>query len=109
MNYCSNTYMRFYELFGIVLYIFKYFIPILIIIYGTFDLFGIVIKIKDKKNNNLKKFFIRIVSGIIIFFIPTIIIEIFERVGLDKTEYSCMYNCVLDINKCDYQEESDKE
>ena len=44
----------------------------------------------------------RLLSGIIIFFIPTLIIIVFESIGLDKTDYSCMYDCVLDVNKCDY-------
>lgn len=105
MNYCSETYMKFYELFGMILLFFKWFIPLLIIILGTFDMFNIVINTKKEKNNEkLKKFFKRIIAGLIIFFMPTIIITIFERIGLDKTKYSCMYNCILDITKCDYIE-----
>lgn len=100
MNYCSNNFVRFYELFGLVLLLIKCFIPLLIIVFGTFDFFGLVIKNKENKSN-VNKFIRRIVVGIIIFFIPSIIIEIFESVGLDKGEYSCMYNCVLDISKCE--------
>ena len=101
MDYCSNSFVRFYELFGIILLFFKCFIPLLIIIFGTFDLFGLVLKSKER---SIKKFILRIISGIIIFFLPTLIIIVFERVGLDKGDYSCMYNCVLDINKCEYKD-----
>ena len=45
MNYCGYNFMKFYELFGIILLIFKCLVPLFIIIYGMFDLFGIVIKI----------------------------------------------------------------
>lgn len=102
MNYCGNDFIKFYELFGIILLLIKCIIPLLIIIFGTMDFFGIVIKNKDNKKN-INKFIRRIVVGIIIFFIPSIIIEIFDRIGLDKSEYSCMYECVLDISKCDYK------
>ena len=103
MNYCSDNFVKFYELFGIILLLIKCFIPLLIIIFGMFDFFGIVIKNKDNKKN-INKFIRRIVVGIIIFFIPSIITIIFESVGLNKKEYSCMYNCVLDISKCEYNE-----
>ena len=98
MNFCSQTYMNFYELFGILIMIFKYFIPFVIILFGTIDLFKSITNIKEKKKhtNRLIK---RIFVGILIFFLPTIIIEIFDRVGLDNTEFSCMYECVLEY-KC---------
>ena len=100
MNYCGSNFIKFYELFGIVLLLIKCFVPLLIIVFGMFDFFGIILKNKDNYKN-IKKFIRRIISGIVIFLIPTIIIEIFERVGLDKSEYSCMYNCVLDISRCE--------
>ena len=44
-----------------------------------------------------------LIVGIVIFFLPNMITIIFERTGLDNNEYSCMYDCVLDINKCEYK------
>lgn len=106
MYYCNGNFMRFYELAGIVLLIFKCFVPLLIIVFGTFDLLGLVIKSKEK-DNKIKRFIIRIIAGIIIFFMPTIILTIFDRVGLNKAEYLCIYNCVLDIKKCEYIEKEE--
>ena len=100
MNYCGVNFIKFYELFGITILLIKCFIPLLIIIFGMFDFFGVVIKSKNNLKN-IKVFIRRIIVGVIIFFIPTIIIVIFESIGLDKNEYSCMYNCVLDISKCE--------
>ena len=99
MDFCSKTYMNFYELFGIIIMIFKYFIPFIIILFATIDLFKSITKPKEK-NKYLKKIFIRILAGTIIFFLPSIILEIFNRVGLDNTEFSCMYECVLEY-KCE--------
>lgn len=95
MNFCSQTYMNFYELFGIVLMIFKYFIPFIIILIGTIDLFKSITNIKEKKKH-ITRLLKRIIIGVLIFFLPSIILEIFNRVGLDNSEFSCMYKCVLE-------------
>ena len=95
MNFCSQTYMNFYELFGIVIKIFKYFLPFVIILVGTIDLFKSITNIKEKKKY-IKRLIMRIIVGVLIFFLPSIILEVFNRVGLDNSEFSCMYKCVLE-------------
>lgn len=102
MPYCNEDLMDIYRIIGIVVLISKIAVPLLIIVFGTFDIFHSVIKPKDEKSKNKIKLFIkRIIAGLIILFMPNIILTIFERVGLDKTEYSCSYNCVLDISNCE--------
>ncbi len=99
MNICSNNFMGIYKIVGIFLYIFKFAIPFTIMIYGSIDLFIAVIKpVKEKMFKKIKTFIRRIILGIAIFFLPSIILYVFNSIGLDSYKYSCMYNCVLDLN-----------
>lgn len=101
MDYCSEKFIEIYRLIGIIILIFKLFIPLIIIVYGTFDIFMFIIKIKNKESKErLKLFLKRIIAGVVIFFIPNIILTIFESIGFNKDDYACMYNCTLDITKC---------
>ena len=101
MEYCSNNLMSFYELIGILILIVKCFIPLIIIFFGTFDIISYIINIKkDNAFDKIKHFIKRVIVGIIIFFLPTIIIYIFEQIDFDESLYTCAYECVLDIKKC---------
>lgn len=95
LDFC-NTSAGIWRLVGLALMIFKICIPILIIVLGMVDLGKAVVGSKD---DDIKKaagaLARRAIAGIVIFFIPTIIIAIFD-VAVDKTELdnqwkSCLY------------------
>ncbi len=99
MDICNKDFMTVYGLIGMLLKILKIGVPIIIIGLGTFDLYQAVV---SSENDALKKKSIRliwrIVAGIIIFFLPSLILFLFDAVGLDHSEASCAYNCILDNN-----------
>ena len=96
MIFCNDQLIEIYKIFAIILSIVKLFIPIILIIYGTIDLFFVIIKGK-KENfyNSIIKFVKKILVGIFIFFLPSLILLVFNSIGFNEKPYSCMYNCVL--------------
>ena len=64
---------------GIVLWIFKIAIPVIIVIMGIMDLGKAVTASKDDEiKKAMKQLMIRLISGVLIFFIPTIIMFVFR-------------------------------
>lgn len=64
---------------GIVLWIFKIAIPVIIVIMGIMDLGKAVTASKDDEiKKAMKQLAVRLVSGVLIFFIPTIIMFVFR-------------------------------
>ena len=89
------------KIFGYILIIAKVAVPILIIGFGTFDLYKAAMD-KDEKaiTKQAKTLLIRIITGIFIFFIPTIV-EVFFSLSSkwnmsENTEYQTCASCVLD-------------
>lgn len=66
-KFCSNlSLLEMLEFFGIILKFFLMIIPLIIIIYGTFDFFKLLIT--DEKKN-IKLFLKRVISGMLMFFL----------------------------------------
>lgn len=64
---------------GIVLWIFKIAIPVIIVIMGMMDLGKAVTASKDDEiKKAMKQLMVRLISGVLIFFIPTIIMFVFR-------------------------------
>lgn len=85
-NFCSNSdILELLEFLGAILKIFLMFIPVIIIIYGTFDFFKLLIT-EEKKNINL--FLKRTVSGILIFFLVPFVKFIFY--SFDVLDNNCL-------------------
>ena len=107
MNLCNEDLMSIYELIGIVFKILKISIPLIIIAFGILDFYKSVVSVDDIK---IKKSAIilskRVVAGILIFLLPSIILFIFDSVGFDKQSSSCIYSCVLDTNNCNSSQEN---
>lgn len=86
--------------FGYILLIAKVCIPLLIIGFGTFDLFKSVVD-KDEKSlsKQLKQLGIRIISGFVVFFIPNIIYAIFGLSDalnvIEGEQYKACASCLL--------------
>ncbi len=96
------------KIFGYILIIAKVAVPLLIIGFGTFDLYKAAMD-KDEKalTKQTKTLLIRIVTGIFIFFIPTIV-DVFFSISSkwnmsENTDYQTCASCVLnptDTSRC---------
>ncbi len=88
-----------FRLFGYLLLIARILIPLIIIIMGSLDIFKAVYGQDDKAlGKQLKVLVWRIIGGLTIFFLPTIVNAFFE-VGSDVTDdedYKTCANCLLD-------------
>ncbi len=72
-DFCQST-KDIWSLVGKILGVFKIVIPLLVIIYGMIDLGKAVVASKDDEiKKAAKQLLIRIIAGICIFFVPTIV------------------------------------
>lgn len=101
----ENDIKKVFRLFGYVLMIAKICIPLIIIIMGTFDIFKAVYGQDDKAlGKQLRILVWRIVGGLTIFFLPTIVGAFFKISSdidvTEKEDYKICANCLLDpLNK----------
>ena len=89
---------------GWIVFIVKVAMPILIIIYGILD-FGKAVTGGDTKNikDSFSKFGIRVIAGLIIFFIPTIVMWVFKLVTEYKNQagkFEVCQTCILSPWNC---------
>ena len=94
------------KLVGWVLTLFKVAIPLIIIAMGMFD-FGkaVVAEKEDEIKKQTKRLIYRVVAGIVIFCVPSIVMFIFEQVGDYSTEkdaaaFQVCEDCLLRPSKC---------
>lgn len=90
---------------GYILFIAKIAIPLIIIVVATFDLFKSVVD-KDEKSlgKQIKIIIMRIVAGIFVFFLPTIVYALFnlsaELKIVDDAKYQGCATCLLKPTEC---------
>jgi len=90
---------------GYLLFIAKIAIPLIIIVVATFDLFKSVID-KDEKSfgKQLKIVLMRLVAGIFVFFLPTIVYALFnlsaELKIVEDAKYQTCVTCLLKPTQC---------
>ncbi len=101
-NPCDeNSMKKVLRFFGYLLMIAKVCIPLLIIGFGTYDLFKSVID-KDEKslNKQLKVLGVRLFAGLFVFFIPNLVYAVFglsEKLNLiEQDKYKTCVSCLLD-------------
>lgn len=106
-NICNNNdFLSAIRIFSVLVSISKIVIPLLIIILGMID-FGKAVVSKDDKgiNKSTKVFIRRIIAGISIYFIPTIILSLFSTLEISDIYQSKNFkkctDCLLDTNKCE--------
>ena len=94
------------QMVGYVITIFKVGIPLIIIALGMFD-FGkaVVAEKEDEIKKQTKRLIYRVVAGIVIFFIPSLVMFIFEQTGNYQTEtaqadFENCENCLLRPGDC---------
>ena len=109
-NPCDENSIRMVmRLFGYILLVARIAVPLIIIGFGTFDLFKSVVD-KDEKSlgKQIKQLGIRILAGLIVFFIPNIVSVFFsmsDKLNIIETDqYKTCYNCLLKPTTCDVTE-----
>ena len=89
--------------FGYLLLIAKVAVPLLIIGFGTFDLYKAIIGSDEKAlGKQTKQLIIRVIAGLIIFFLPNIVYAIISN-KLSTTSlanFKCIATCVLNPSLC---------
>ena len=94
----NNNIMGLIKLLGIFFKIFLIIIPFVIIFFGIFDLYKAVVNQGDKSlNKSIVKLVYRVIAGLLIFFLPSLIFLVFKTVGYEKNDY---VNCFLDVSTC---------
>ena len=106
-GFCSEA-AEILEFVGWVLFIFKIAIPLLIIAFGIFDFGKAVTAGKDDEiKKSVKTLMYRAIAGIVIFFVPTIVLWLFGAVSKyrnlmaeEDIGYSVCEDCILRPWKC---------
>lgn len=79
-TFCSETY-GLLQVLGVVLWIIKLGIPVIIIFFGVLDFGKAVTAAKDDEiKTSAKRLLFRILAGLVIFFVPTIVLWVFGTV-----------------------------
>ena len=101
MTFCTDARDIFYTI-GMFLLVFKIVIPILLIIFGMVDLGKAVIASDDKAVSKAAKSLLnRVIAGIVIFFVPTIVGVLFKMVGSFtevRDQYDICAACISNPN-----------
>lgn len=104
-TFCTNT-SGILQFIGWIVTIVKIAIPLLIVVFGILD-FGKAVTGGDTKNiqESFKKFGIRILAGLIIFFVPSIVMWLFGLIASfqDATRegYTTCKKCILQPWNCE--------
>lgn len=98
-NFCyeSGT-LKALKLVGIFIFLAKCVAPLIIIVMGSFDLFKAVVNSDPEKAlaKQAKGLLIRVLIGVSVFFLPSLIGFFVEATGLLPNEYQRCEKCVLD-------------
>ncbi len=105
-GFCTNA-KDVLSFVGWILTIFKIAIPLLIIAYGMFDFGKAVVASKDDEiKKSAKSLGMRAVSGVVIFFIPSIILWLFSLApgysdANGSADFEVCKTCILYPYNCD--------
>lgn len=97
-DFCAQS-KEIWQVVGYFLLVFKIVIPILLIIFGMVDLGKAVISSDDKAVSKAASSLLkRVIAGVCIFFVPTIVSLVFRMVGNFQKEvgkdYTVCANCI---------------
>ena len=99
-NFCSNI-IKTLRLVSISVMIVRICVPIFIIVMGTMDIYNTV---SSGKNDDLKKNLTtlgkRMIIGLIVFFIPTIVRLVVNGLGGNDSNYQVCVNCIDNPKNC---------
>ena len=99
-NFCSDI-IKTLRLVSISVMIVRICVPIFIIVMGTMDIYDTV---SSGKNDDLKKNLTtlgkRMIIGLIVFFIPTIVRLVVNGLGGNDSNYQVCVNCIDNPKNC---------
>lgn len=100
-QFCSDT-ANIWRLIGIVINIFKIVIPIIIVLLAILDLGKAVMAGDDKEIKEAQKMLIkRIIYGVVIFFVVTVVQAVFNLVGGNESnDSSICWTCATKPETC---------
>lgn len=102
-NYCTKL-KEPLQFVGNVVLIVKILIPIIIIVFGMIDFFKAITGSKDDEIKKSARIFVfRCLSGVIIFFIPTIVSLVFSLVASFadiKGDFDACQKCIFRVSSC---------
>lgn len=99
-NFCKD-FSKTLQLVSVFLLIIRLCVPIFIIIVGSMDIYKTVTSGKsDDLKKNLLTFGKRLIIGLIVFFIPTIIKLVVNSFGEDNADYQICINCIDNPGNC---------
>ena len=108
-NVCSDskvlTALRFV---GYLVFVARIFVPLIIVLFGIFDIYKVVIAGQsDVFMKQIKRFGFRIVIGLLVFFLPPIIGWFTGTFGtMDESNEVCV-DCVLQPFECSVPEDTE--
>lgn len=105
-NFCNESrILKAFRFIGYLFFVVKILVPILLIIFGTIDFSKAVIASNnDEIQKSTKALVTRILAGIFIFFIPTIVNFAFSLVRNADTSYGNCRVCLFEPLKCEINE-----
>ncbi len=96
---CQSEAIVSFQLIGVVIYIIKILIPVMIIIIGSFSLGKAILTGDDKDTKKAFGLIVRkLIAGIIIFFVPTIInvvLNLVNELDIVQNKFELCSNCVF--------------
>lgn len=99
-NFCSDI-IKTLRLVSISVMVVRICVPMFIIIMGTLDIYNTV---SSGKNDDLKKNLTtlgkRMIIGLIVFFIPTIVRLVVNGLGGNDSNYQVCVNCIDNPRNC---------
>lgn len=98
-DFCSKT-ASIWKVIGFVIFTAKILIPLLLIIFGMIDLGKAVVASKDDQiSKSINALIKRIIAGIIVFFIPSLITAIFNLLEIGGFNTDDGRNCIYCMTK----------
>ena len=104
-DFCTQSEVKqILKFFGLLILLLKFAVPIIIIVKGTFLFYNAVVKGEAADlTKSAKEFGVKIVIGLVIFFIPSLlngIMGLYNGWSTVKSEYTDCSTCLLDPTNC---------
>lgn len=100
VNICSGTTLKAFQVIGYIIYIIKILVPIIIIVLGMIDFGKAALSGDDKANvTTITTLGRRLIIGVLIFFIPTIIdffLGLVDGTKESASKYGTCTKCMLE-------------
>ncbi len=99
-NFCVGAVQGVFTTIGWVFFFLKILVPIALIVFGSIDFGKAVIASKDDEiKKSAKALIMRVIAGVIIFFVPTIlsfVVSIFDKDNIYNGTFTNCTQCMLD-------------